>query len=217
MEPAHVSAIISAIAGITGVLLGNGLVAFKERRANHSREIQETTYLGAIVVSHLDRFASGCWEVAMDDGTEQGRPAGVGGEYVTVAKPPEFRPLDINVSWKLLPKDLMYSILRLPDEQDQLNGNLAGINEFNPDPPDHIEFFQARQRGYAVLGLHASDLAEKLRLYAGFPAPVLDPGEWSRDKSMKEVIEDIDAKRTAYQLRQAARSQLLDAADNKNE
>lgn len=207
MESAHVSAIISAAAGISGVLLGNIFVLIKEWWTKRKTAKQDTTYLGIIVVSHLDRFATGCLDVALDDGTQYGQPSGERGEYVPVITPPDFRPLDLDVKWQLLPMDLMYSILRLPDQQDQLQGNLTGIHQFDYDPPDHVEYFQARRRGYAVLGLQASDLAKKLRSYAGLPAEELDPGEWSRDNSMRDVISDIDARVSGGLLRNAARQQ----------
>ncbi|RON97109.1 hypothetical protein BK672_02095 [Pseudomonas fluorescens] len=207
MESAHVSAIISAAAGISGVLLGNIFVLIKEWWTKRKTAKQDTAFLGIIVVSHLDRFATGCFHVALDDGTQYGQPAGERGEYVTVVTPPDFRPLDVNVDWKLLPMDLMYSILRLPDQQDQLQGNLAGIHEFNHDPPQHVEYFQARRRGYAVLGLQASDLAKKLRSYVGLPVEELGPDEWSRDESMKDVISDIDAKLSESLLRNAVLQQ----------
>jgi hypothetical protein len=203
MDPGNVSAIISAAAGISGVLLGNTFVLVKEWRTRCKTAKQDTTYLGIIVVSHLDRYATGCSHAALDDGTQHGQPAGERGEHMTVVTPPDFRPLDINVEWKLLTVELMYSILRLPDQQDQLERNLAGKYEFDYDPPEHVEYFQTRRRGYAVLGLQASDLAKKLRLFVGLPAEELEPGEWSREQSMRDVVSDIDAKRSAYNLRRA--------------
>ncbi|CAG9238159.1 hypothetical protein PSP6_80001 [Paraburkholderia tropica] len=116
METGNVSAIISATAGISGVLLGNSFVAVKEWLVGRSKRQKDTAYLAIIVVSHLERFASGCLHVALDDGTESGRPAGNNGDgYVPTVRLPEFQPLDIGVEWKVLPQQLMYSILLLPD------------------------------------------------------------------------------------------------------
>ena len=207
MDSAHISAIISAASGISGVLLGNVFVLVKEWWTKRKVAKQSTTYLCIIVVSHLDRFATGCLDVGLDDGTLNGRPSGDRGEYVPVASPPDFRPLELDVEWKLLPTDLMYSILRLPDQQDQLQRNLAGIRQFNDDPPDHIEYFQARRRGYSVLGLQASDLAKKLRLYVGLPVEQIDPSEWDRDSNMKGVMTDIDARIAERELRNTVRQQ----------
>ncbi|WP_130932202.1 hypothetical protein [Pseudomonas sp. Sample_24] len=192
MDPGNVSAIISAVAGISGVLLGNSFVLIKEWWVKRKTVNQSTTYLGIIVVSHLDRFASECFDCCKDDGTWHGQPAGQDGYCQTTTSDPIFRPLELDVDWRLLPKDLMYSILRIPDQQDQLLGKLRGIQDFNYDPPDHPEFFWSRRRGYAVLGLQASDVAKKLRSHAGLPADEPLPGEWDRDKDMKEVIAHLD-------------------------
>lgn len=192
MDAGNVSAIISAAAGISGVLLGNFFVLIKEWWAKCKAVNQNTTYLGIIVVSHLDRFASHCFDVSIDDGTCQGQPAGQDGHYESTTAFPVFSPLELDVDWKLLPKDLMYAILRIPDQQDQLHGKLRGIQEFNYDPPDHPEFFWTRRRGYAVLGLQASDLVKKLRIYAGLPDDAPLPGEWDRDQSMRDVMADLD-------------------------
>ncbi|PIB40622.1 hypothetical protein AOA59_29485 [Pseudomonas sp. 2822-15] len=199
MEPAYVTAIISAGAGIVGVLSGNIFVLIKETLVKADKVKKDTAYLGVIVVSHLERFASGCLEVALDDGTQYGRPAGDRGEHEAVVVPPEFSPLNINVEWGLLPTDLLYAILRLPDQQDQLQGILAGIKESQADHPEHTEYFWLRMREFAVLGLRASCLAKKLRKHAALPDDESDDNEWSRDKVLERVIAGIDSKRFAYE------------------
>ncbi|WP_428556590.1 hypothetical protein [Pseudomonas edaphica] len=192
MDPGNVSAIISAAAGISGVLLGNLFVLAKESWIKRNTVNQNTTYLGIIVVSHLEQFATQCFDVCIDDGTLRGQPAGEDGQSQTTTATPVFAPLELDVDWRLLPKDLMYSILRIPDLQDQLHGKLRGIQEYDYDPPDHPEFFWVRRRGYAVLGLQASDIVRKLRSHADLPADEPSPGEWSRDQSMRDVIVDLD-------------------------
>lgn len=201
MDPGNVSAIISAVAGISGVLLGNSFVLIKEWWVKRKSVNQATTYLGIIVVSHLDRFATECFDVCIDDGTWHGQPAGQDG-HSQATTPPIFRPLELDVDWRLLPKDLMYSILRIPDQQDQLHGKLRGIQDFNYDPPDHPEYFWTRRRGYAVLGLHVSDIVKKLRSYAGLPVGEPLPDEWDRDKNMSEVIAHLDELERKSRLRE---------------
>ncbi|QJI43047.1 hypothetical protein HKK52_19550 [Pseudomonas sp. ADAK2] len=202
MDPGNVSAIISAVAGISGVLLGNSFVLIKEWWVKRKSVNQATTYLGIIVVSHLDRFATECFDVCIDDGTWHGQPAGQDGHSQATTPPPIFRPLELDVDWRLLPKDLMYSILRIPDQQDQLHGKLRGIQDFNYDPPDHPEYFWTRRRGYAVLGLHVSDIVKKLRSYAGLPVGEPLPDEWDRDKNMSEVIAHLDELERKSRLRE---------------
>lgn len=199
MNDSHISAIISAGAGITGVILGNSFVAIKEWWKDRKKDQRDSAYLAILVVSHLDRFASGCWHVALDDGTSEGRPAG--GEYhqVTV-RAPEFLPLEIRVEWKVLPKDLMYDILQISDKREHIENRLTGVWELD-EPPEYTDFFWARRRDYAELGLHVSAVAKKLRIYADMPVEASPPSDWNRDVSLQEVIDKIDAERAAYEKR----------------
>lgn len=203
MNDAHIAAIIGAGAGIFGVLLGNSFVAVKEWVVIRKKEERDSSYLAILVVSHLDRFANGCLHVALDDGTEHGRPAGDGQYHEVTVTSPEFLPLDIKVEWKVLPKGLMYDILQIPDKREHIENRIAGIWEFD-HPPDYTEFFWARQRDYSGLGLHVSAVAKRLRKHAGMPLEESPPGEWNREVGMQEVIDKIDAKRAAYEARVAA-------------
>lgn len=202
MEAGNVSAIISATAGICGVLLGNSFVLIKEWWIKRKSVNQATAYLAIICASHLDRFASECFNVCVDDGTSHGQPAGKDGHYEATTSVPSFQPLDLDVDWRLLPKDLMYLILRIPDQQEKIHGKLRVIQDFDYDPPDHPEYFWTRQRGYAVLGLQVSDIANKLRLHAGLPIEKSLVGEWDRNKSMIEVVAHLDELKRKSLLRE---------------
>lgn len=201
MTDAHIAAIISAGAGIIGVILGNSFVAIKEWLKDSKMDERDSAYLAILVVSHLDRFASGCWHVALDDGTSEGRPAGGDGEFhqVTVSAP-EFLPLEIKVEWKVLPKELMYDILQIPDKREHIENRLSGVWDFD-DPPEYTEFFWSRQRDYAELGLSVCAVAKKLRGFAGMPIEEKQQGDWSREVSLQDVIDLIDAKRAAHEKR----------------
>jgi len=203
MTDGQISTIIGAAAGILGGLLSNTFVAVKEWRNTRKLETKDSEYLAILVVSHLDRFSNGCLNVAYDDGTSEGRPAGNNGEYhQTTVKPPEFLPLDIKVEWKVLPKDLMYAILEIPNKRDRIENRLAGICEFD-DPPDYTEFFWSRQRDYAELGLHVSEIARRLRKHADMPIEEGPASDWNREQAMREVIDKIDEKRAAWEKRVA--------------
>jgi len=201
MTDAHIAAIISAGAGIVGVLLGNSFVAIKEWLQDIKKDGRDTSYLAILVAAHLDRFISGCWYVALDDGTSEGRPAGRDGEYhhVTVA-PPEFSPLDIQVEWKVLPKELMYEILQIPERREHIQNRLSGVWDYD-DPPDYREYFWARRRDYAELGLHVSAIARRLRRHAGMPVEAISSADWDREKSLRDVIDEVDAERAAHEMR----------------
>lgn len=213
MDPGNVSAIISAVAGLAGVLTGALTTFLKERRAEQIKDKREASYLAILVVSHLDRFASGCLDVARDDGTEYGLPAGGDGRYQETVRPPEFKPLEIDVEWKVLPKDLMYGIFQISEKQERIHNRLAGIAEYDDDPFDRGEYFWVRQHDYAELGLHVSAIAEKLRKHAEMPIDESLSGEWSRDVALREVIERVCAERSAYEKRIAATSTLPSATD----
>lgn len=158
------------------------------------------SYLAILVVSHLDRFTNRCWHVALDDGTSEGRPAGHDGTYQTTVTVPDFKPLEIEVEWKALPRDLMYDILQIPDKQEHIQNGLA--NPGFDDPPDYCEFFWTRQRAYAELGLYVSGVAERLRKYTGMPVVESRPGEWNRDVSLRETVDKVDKERAESETRQ---------------
>lgn len=193
MDSGNVSAIISAAAGISGVLLGNAFVLIKEWIDKKGRTQQNKVYYSIIIVSHLERFVAACLEVARDDGTYQGKPAGENGVNESTVKIPEFRPLDLTIEWKTLPKGLMYSILRIPDLQEQIQGELNSIQEFVFDPPDFPEYFWTRRRSYALLGLQTSDIIKKVRKYSGLPAEEIEEGKWDRELSFRNIITWLDA------------------------
>lgn len=198
MDSGNTSAVISAVAGISGVLLGALLTAFKEWMVSRSSRRKDTIYLAIVLISHLDRFANGCSRVAHDDGTVYGAPARPDGEHEVTTEAPVFQPLDLDVNWKILPKGLLYSILRLPDQRDQISSKLSQTFEFEFDPPEHTQFFWARRRDYAELGLRASDIAKQLKDLAGIPIEKPTADEWDRDKDFRAVIEEIDGKRAAH-------------------
>lgn len=204
MDSGNISAIISASAGLLGVVLGNSYVAVKEYVVGRRTRKEGTLYLGILVVSHLERFANGCVQVAQDDGTERGRPAGSDGvQHVTTTSQPEFLPLSVTVDWKLLPAGLLYPILRLPDDQESLRTWLSGICEYDDDYPEHTEYFWVRRKGYAELGLRAEELVRKLRSHCGMPMEEPSTGEWGRTQTLMAVVKEIDEKRAAYERRQA--------------
>ena len=203
MNDAHIAAIISAVSGISGVILGNSFVAIKESLKDRKKDKRDLNYLAILVVSHLDRFVSGCWSIAMDDGTSEGRPAGRDGSRQTTVTPPEFLPLEINVEWKVLPKDLMYEILEIPDRRERLESHLSGIAEFE-GPPDYTDFFWTRMHDYAELGLHVSAVAKRLRKHAGLPIEEPAGDEWNRETDFQKVIEKIDVWRAEQEKRNLA-------------
>jgi hypothetical protein len=206
IEYSLIQSAISAAAGLEGVWLGGRLTQKREEAREHAREMKDATYLAILVVTHLDRFANACLHVALDDGTEEGRPAGSNGCWAPTVTPPAFDPLSFDVNWKALPANLMYDILSMPYRIEQLEQNLLNVYEYD-GPPDYAEYFWARQYGYAVLGLEFSELAQQLRAHADLPALPEEPGDWNRDNQLRGKRDKVEAERTAWQTRQAAEEQ----------
>lgn len=203
MDSGNVSAVISALAGITGVLLGNSFVALKEFVVSKSKRKENTAYLCIVVVSRLEAFADACASVAGDDGTSFGRPAGDDGiEHVVTVSAPDFKPLEFDVDWKLLPKKLMFPIFSLPERQRQLHDSLSQVSGYEWDPPFHTEYFWTRRYAYAEFGLTASRLARELREHVRMPHEGQPSTQSRRDDYLKSVIETIDTQREAHQQRQ---------------
>ncbi|MBK1613030.1 hypothetical protein CKO44_06025 [Rubrivivax gelatinosus] len=202
MEAETVAAIITGITGVVGVVVGSFIPLLQTWWSNRSKVEKDTAYLAVMVVAHLDQLANGCVACALDDGTEYGRPAGKDGiEHVTTTSTPDFKPFDINVDWKVLPRDLMYAILDLPNKSQRIQNRLAGLAEFSDDFPDHGDFFSARQRGYADLSLQVFDIARKLREHAGMPFEQRNPDDWDVALEMRERIKKIDEAEAAHRKR----------------
>jgi hypothetical protein len=199
-----IQSLISASAGLAGVGLGAYLTYAREEAKELVRRHEETSYLAIFVISHLDRFANACVDVAYDDGTEEGRPAGSGGSHKITVQAPTFDPLLLNVNWKVLPADLMYGILGFPYRLEQLEHHIK-TDGFD-DPPEHCEFFWARQAGYAAIGLEASALSQKLRSHAKLPPWPVEFGAWNRDQHLQDAINTIAEKKEALIKRIAERA-----------
>lgn len=194
-----VATIIPAASGLLGVYMGSTLASSREEAREKVQSKKETSYLAILVVSHLDRVVNCCVDVAGDDGTSYGQPAGTNGEYhEATVEAPSFDPLSLNVEWKVLPSDLMYRILSLPYSMEVLNQHISNVGEFD-SPPDYPDYFWERQIGYAKLGLEVAELAYELRLYAGLPIPQHRAGDWNRDDYLKEQKDNLEQARRRYQ------------------
>lgn len=192
-----------AVSGLFGVWLGGYLTWKREATREKNRIERESSYLAILVVAHLDRFVTGCLNVAFDDGTSEGRPAGDDGYYSATTRSPTFDPLAMSVEWKALPSELMYGILNLPYQTEQLENKISAAAEHDC-PPDYADTFWERQHGYAELGLAVSALAQRLRVHAGLPIEKPVDGDWNRDDQLREVRDRLDRGRAVYEARMAA-------------
>lgn len=200
-----VQAGISAAAGLGGVWLGGYLTNHRETKREESERRQAACYLATLVLAHLDRFSEGCVEVAFDDGTNEGLPAGDHGYHQATASAPVFDPLELKVEWTAISPELMYELLNLPHRTRELQRYLNMDPGFE-EPPDFEEYFWTRQYEFAQLGLDVIDLAARLRSYAGLPPPAPGPSGRRRDEVLSERRAKLTSDRRKNEARRAAES-----------
>lgn len=207
MEYAKVFAtpIVSFFAAILGLWIASRLTEAREGKKDKIRIDKEAIYIAILLTAHLDKVVTSCLQVAYDDGTSEGRPAGNDGQtYRPTTSTPVFNPLQIESDWRVLPTELMQGILELPDKIERLNNRHEGIAEAE-GPPDYAEYFQARQYDFAQLGLETSKLMSDLRTHAGIPFKEPNEGDWTRDHWFTEKIKTIDNARREENERRKAR------------
>lgn len=185
-----------AIIGFVGVLIGVVATLGKDALSYWTRRRKAGRYAAIRIVSVLDLYVEQCVGVVGDDGTAEGRPAGrteQGQDYlvaqVATPEPPTF-PDDID--WTSINADLMYRVLALPNLAAQTERIICAANE-HAYPPDFEEFFEARQEGYADLGLEALELAKALQQKFKLPKQSLDIGnpDWDSATFLLERKQDM--------------------------
>ncbi|WP_310439735.1 hypothetical protein [Sulfuricurvum sp.] len=158
--------------GLFGVVLGAGLTVgltvLKEWWFQREKNQKEVEFLSIHMVCLLEKFIDGCIDVISDDGYYQGQRESDGCLHPQVSLP-IFEPQSLKVEWKALPSNLMYDILNFPNEIEIANRLISNEFEFSAFPPDYDEGFEERQYQYALLGLKAFELAQKLRNLAKLP------------------------------------------------
>lgn len=148
--------------GLGGVLLGGVLALAKEFFVIFLTRQKQAEYLAIRVVCILDRYVDGCASVVGDEGLSCGQPNSE--EYrESQAQEPEFNLSSCDVEWKSLSSALMYDILSFPNKIEEAKHVIDGAFEYAATPPDYEEYFEERQYQYALLGLDANKLGDRLR------------------------------------------------------
>lgn len=192
--------LISAASGLGGVWLGGYLTSRRENVKEGKRVRKETTYLAILVGAHLEKFINDCVSVAFDDGTSEGQPAGDGHTfYAATTSLPSFEPLALDIDWKVLPADLMYSVLDIPNRVQRLARQLSDPGY--DDPPDYGEYFWDRQYKFASLGLDVATVAKRLRVHADLPSPLDESEEHDRSNQLRTVMARVTKQKSEYASR----------------
>jgi hypothetical protein len=211
MEAATVSAIISATAGISGVVLGGAITTWKDVWLAKRKTHTDAQYLAILLGTDLGLYIDACMAVAFDDGREEG-PWSDFEERSPRTETPVFNPRDLDVEWKSLPPDLLDDIFSLPKGAGELRARLSQIEEYISDPPDHPEYFWQRRTGWAEIGLDVSAIVRRLRKHAGLPSPAATDFLRMRDARLHEAIREVENERKQVADRIARRRAERDAA-----
>jgi hypothetical protein len=199
----YAPAIITATAGLLGVLLGGVLTTLKDVFLDWRQSRREAQYLAILVSNKLGLYANTCLAVARDDGYEDG-PWGNFPERSAQVKLPEFNPLDMDVEWKSLPPDLLSDIFDIPWKADNVSVQVAFAAENDPDPTDQAEVFWLRREGWAQMGLDVSAIVKRLRRFAKLPIEQASGLQWTREKALHEALAKVNEERRSAEERIAA-------------
>ncbi|XJC79665.1 hypothetical protein ACHFCA_52940 (plasmid) [Delftia tsuruhatensis] len=201
MDSEHITAIITGAAAILGGLAVAIFSAIQELISNYIKRKKSTAHLAVIVVPQLELFAEQCANVAYDDGTLYGRPAGEGGAHRPTTKAPEFMPSEFSVEWTSISKKTWFSIFQLPQTKRAIDNSLNSILEFVAGPPDYKEYFWERRIRYGNLSLDASRLAMKLRADVGMEDKKNNIEDIYQKQQLHDLIERLKTERESYQKR----------------
>lgn len=155
-----------AVIGLIGVIVGSAITISKDVWLSWLERRREGSYSAIRLVCILEEYADKCIDVVYDDGTTYGQPAGRmedGQSYldpqVTIPAPLEYPN---NISWRSIQKPVMHRALALSNKARSTNRHISAASD-HASPPDYEEVFEARQEGYAQLGLDSLEIADDLR------------------------------------------------------
>lgn len=205
----QVSVWVPLLSGLGGAAI-SGIVAFLLARQNHTytldrdekaadkRQLQarqleedkrhkELTYISTELIILLEQYAEDCAAVAGDDGELFYEPNRQAERVPNTSYPVPLNFETVTADWRSLPPVLMFRIRELPLLRTDAMGAIDDA-EANSTPPDHREFFRARQYEFARMGLKAIHLARQLRRLCGLPRSRLNESAWSAQPEMLRVL-----------------------------
>ena len=193
--------LIVAGIGLFGVLLGSLITVSKDAWASSRQRRRDGSYAAIRIVNILDEYAHKCIDVVQDDGTLYGQMArtedGEECRDARVASPPPLVFPD-DIDWRSLNKKLMHRILALPSMARSTNRYISVASE-HAYPPDYDEYFEARQEGYAKLGVEALDISDVLRQRFSIETKGRAQlgTEWSPEQFLRETITKFEKRHSA--------------------
>ena len=178
-----------AIFGFFGVIIGSAIPWIQSTLSRRDQQKRDGNYLAVRVVSILEKYIYDCVDVVYDDGTAFGQPAGKDGYHEDTAKNPGAITFPDDINWKSIPPSIMFKLLLLPSEAENINRKIAFSQDF-AEPPDYCEYYSERQKGYAALGFKVVLLKEEL--CNEYNISLKTAKEWSPKFFFKETIEKFE-------------------------
>ncbi len=150
---------------LVGIALGADLVWIGEWAKSYYKRKQNAHYLAVRLIPVLEQFLDGCYEVAYDDGTAEGQPAGYSKEgqflyYVPQADVPEFI-LPNDVDWQIIDKKLVESIMTIPTEMHKIEKSLD--SDLDLWHGDQSEGIYIRQVEYSKFSIKIDDILKNVK------------------------------------------------------
>ena len=161
--------ILAPLSALLGAWGGAFWTDRRERRREEEKRRRESSYLSILVLAHLNQIVETCYDISYDDGTIEGQPVDEDGWHRPTVQSPKITWTDLDVDWRVLPSDLMYDILNIPDKIRSIDGAVNLKSNLDGDPPKFFAVFLLRQREYVSFGLHVSDVARRLCQHADIP------------------------------------------------
>lgn len=197
----------NALIGLIGVFVGGFLTIAKDTFSSFRERKEDGSYAAIRLICILQEYTDNCIDVVGDDGTAYGQPAGRtnnGEEYYKVqVSTPEPLSYPDDIVWRSLKAPLMHRILALPNMVRSTNRLIMAASE-HAFPPGYDEVFEARQEGYAKIGIEALEIAHQLR--SNFGVSVIGHAhpstDWNPEKHLREKLAEFDAlhKKRAQQV-----------------
>lgn len=200
-----------ALIGFAGVLVGSFITVFKDMWSSYRERRREGSYSAIRLISILEAYADRCVDVVQDDGTVYGRPAGrtQDGEEYLEAQEATPDPLDYpdDIGWRSLDESLVHRIVALPNRARRTNRYIGLSTEF-ASPPYYEDYFDARQEGYARLGVEALHIASELRRQFGISANsgIDMTSAWDPMSFLEGKVEEFDRLRADLEAKRREKS-----------
>ena len=173
-----------------GVCTAFGLEYLKRRRDRAAH----ATYLAVRVSCIFDQFIIDCDQYVSDAGND--------GAYTPHIPRPILAAFPSDLDWKSIPTLLAYQILTFPNDIKAADDSIAFYSEVIAGPPDYSEAVEEKEYRYALLGLEAEKLANKLR--SSFAVPKRDDGDRNLVGRLCKSRDEIEAARSKAQADNAA-------------